>query len=229
MFVDACMLSGTHFLPTLPQLENPNPQRKNIKPHSAIEMMMGLGRSGISVCLHYQDEPRFQRMNYLDKYRRTRLAVKHHPVLTIQGKIEPLDASHVPNDVHEFIGQRLPDEIYYYLSKGLIGPRVLNWRTSNEIIELPPLDGGDSDDYRRLVSQKLTPLRTSAICLLSYSLHRFYQHRDMALKCWFDSRHETRHTDVISMKDLTDPLPIVEKWNVKAEVFNSEITKHQVH
>jgi len=29
------------------------------------------------------------------------------------------------------------------------------------------------------------------------------------------------------MKELTDPRPIVEKWNVKADVSNGEITKHQ--
>lgn len=227
MFVDACMLSGTCFLPTLPQLDSGAPRAKQIKPHSAIEMMMNLGRSGIAVCLHYQDEPRFQRLNYLDKYRKTRLAVKHHPVLTKEGKVEPLDSIHVPNDVHEFIGQRLPDEIYYYLSKGLIGPRVLNWRTSGEIIELTPLDGGDSEDYRKLVSVKLTPLRTSAISLLSYSLHRFYQHKDMALRCWFLDGQNNHYTDNISMKDLEDPRPLVEKWNVKADAFKEEISKHQ--
>jgi hypothetical protein len=227
MFVDACMLSGTHLLPTLPQLNHANARVKQPKPHGAIEMMMNSGRSGIAVCLQFQDEPNFQAINYLDKYRKTRLAVKHHPVLTGQGKVEPLDPTGIPNDVHAFIGQRLPDEIYYYLSKGLIGPRVLNWRTSGEIVELKPLDGGDSEEYRKLVSVKLTPMRTTAISLLSYSLHRFYQHKDMTLKCYFEAEQGGRHTNDISMRDLTDPKPLVEKWNVKAEIFKDELAKYQ--
>lgn len=227
MFVDACILAGTYFLPTLPHLEG-TPRSKVIKPLGAIETIMGTGRSGFTVCQQYQDDPKFRALNYMDKYKKARLAVKHHPVLTSQGKVEPLDQGHAPNDVHEFIAQRLPDEIYYYLSKGIVGPRVLNWRTSGEIIEIQPLDGGESEEYKKLVSSKLTPLRTSAIALLSYPLHRFYQHKDMTLKCWFNDGQGKPYTSSISMRDLNDPRPLVEKWNVKEDGFKDAFSKAQV-
>ena len=134
VFVDACVLAGTHFLPTLPSLESPN-RNKQPKPVSAIDMIMSQGRTGYSVVMNSKDDPRFEQTDYFDKYRKARLAVKHHPVLTSEGRIEPLLQTQLPNDSHEFIGQRLPDEVFYYMSKGLINSRVLNCRASSEITE----------------------------------------------------------------------------------------------
>ena len=229
MFVDACMLAGNEFLPTLPQLES-SPRKGASKPLAAIEMIMNMGRSGHSVCMNHQDDRRNRDANYLDKYRRARLAVKHHPIMTVAGKVEPLDAGSVPNDVHEFIGARLPDELYFYLSRGVIGPRPLNWRTSGEIVEVQPLDGGSSEEYKKLVSSKLNPLRVSVIALLSQPIHRFYQHKDLTLKCWFPESPTSskNYTSVISMKDLPDVKAAVSKWNVKDDAIKEAISKHPV-
>lgn len=223
MFVDACMLAGSHFLPTLPTLDSPN--RKQLKPFGAIDLMMSTGRTGIAVVLHNQDDPRNQRTQYADKYRRARLAVKHHPILTAEGKVEPMVEGQLPNDAHEFIGQRLPDEIYHYLSKGLINTRILNWRATSQIIEAPPMDGGDSSEYRTLVSSKLTSLRTTAINLLSSSLHNWYQHKDLTLKCWFEDSPGKPYTSNISMKGLPEYRKIVDSWNVKEAMFKDVVAQ----
>ena len=182
--VDTLLLSGSHFLQTLPNLESPQ-RAKTPKPIAAIEMIMNGGRNGMTVVLNNQDDPRFQQIQYVDKYRRARLAVKHHPILTVEGKLAPMVENELPNDAHEFIGQRLPNEIYHYLSRGLINSRILQWRASSEIIECQPVDGGEIPDYHDLVSTKLTPLRTAAINLLSSPLHNWYQHHDLNLRCWF--------------------------------------------
>ena len=216
MFIDACMLSGTSFFPTCPMLDGSH-NRKQPKIRGAMDLMMGLGRTGISVCLHYQDEPQLRNMSYLDKYRRNRLAVKHHIILTKEGNVEPLNAELAPSDVHEFIGQRLPDELYFYLSRGLIGPKVLNWRTSGEIVELPSLDGGEWEDYRVLIRDLLTPLRVSTLSLLSRSLHHYYQHKDVSLRCWFDRSSRKP----ISTRDAADVKPIIGSWVVKWDVIQS--------
>lgn len=216
MFVDACMLSGTSFFPTFPTLDGGH-HRKQPKIRGAMDLMMGLGRSGISVCLHYQDDPQLRSTSYLDKYRRNRLAIKHHIILTKDGKVEPLNAELAPGDIHEFIGQRLPDELYFYLSKGLIGPKVLNWRTSGEIIEQPSLDGGEWEDYRVLIRDLLTPLRISTISLLSRSLHHYYQHKDVSLRCYFDRASRKP----VSTTDAADERPIIRGWAVKWDIIQS--------
>lgn len=221
MFVDACLLAGSLFLPTLPTIENN--RNKHSRPHSAIEMIMSQGRSGFSVVQNAQDDPRIKNTGYLDHYRRARLAVKHHPVLLKEGKVEPLVSGQLPNDPHEIIGQRLPDEVLLYMSKGLINSRILTWRVTSEIVEAPPVDGGESEEYRNLVSTKLTPLRTTAINLLSSSLHNWYQHKDIQLTCWFKSEKNT-----ISMKNLPEWRKIVETWNVKEAAFKEVVSKTQV-
>lgn len=227
MFVDACLLAGSHFLPTLPNLDSP--QRSNkLKPIGAIEMIMNNGRTGMTLVLNNQDDPRLQNTQYVDRYRRARLAVKHHPVLTMEGKIEPSVQSELPNDTHEVIGQRLPDEIYHYLSKGLINARILNWRATSEIIEVPPVDGGDSVEYQNLVSSKLTPLRTTAINLLSTALHNWYQHKDITLRCWFSDGSGKPYTNVISIRGLPESRRSVEMWNVKEATFKDAISRDQV-
>jgi hypothetical protein len=223
VFVDASILAGTSLLPTLPALDNPG-ARKQAKIKAAVDMIMSMGKTGHSVALNYKDDPQCRAIDYLDRFRRVRLAIRHHVVLTSGGKVEPFDVQHAPGDMHEFIGQRLPEELYFYLSKGVIGPRVLNWRTFGEILEHPPLDNGDSEEYRALVRDQLNDIRTSAISLLSFSLHRVYIHKDVNIRCWFDKENPT----TISIREVENPKPIVEAWNVPEKVFGPELNKFQV-
>ena len=228
--MDACVLAGSHFLPTLPTLESPN--RKQPKPASAIELIMSNGKSSIAAIMRNPDDPRFQGKDaaekYADKYRRARLAVKHHPVLTVEGKVQPTTESQMPNDGHEFLGQRLPDELFHYVSRGLINARIVNWRATSEIIEDPPVDGGESTEYRNLVSSKLTPLRATAINVLSSSLHNWYQHKDLTLKCWFEDSTGKPHVSTISMEGLPGYRKFVDTWNVKEATFKDVISQYQV-
>lgn len=212
-FIDACMLSGCDILPTLPPLATA--QRRGPRVRQALDMMRTNGQTGLSVCLHYQDEPKVRQIDYVDRYRRSRLALKHQIVLTQQGKVEPMELENAPGDLHELIGQRLPDELYYYLSVGAIGPRVLNQLTSNHVYELCPADGGDSEAYRSLVSDKLNPMRQTTLSLLAHYLFRSYLHRNIQLSCWYAPDRQIE----ISLSDATAPKPIVEKWLVRDDVI----------
>lgn len=217
-FVDACILSGTSFLTPLPMLES-SPRRNKTKIKAAVEMMMSLGRTGMSVCQHYQDDPKLRQLNYVDKFMRVKMAVQHHIVLSLDGKVHMFDNDNAPGDVHEFMSQRLPDEIYFYLSRGAIGPRVLSMRTSAEVVEYAPLDGGESQEYRDLVRNDLVPLRATTISLLSSSLHRFYQHKDVSLRVWFDRTN----ANTISLREAADFRPIISNWNVKASLIQEKV------
>lgn len=230
MFADACLLAGTPILPTFPLLETRGknmPSASLPKPLAAMEMVLS-HRSAQSVVLHFQDDPRLRNVNYKEKFAAAQTAIKQHFVLKVEGKVDSLDPANRPNDMVDIIGPRLPDELYWYLNKGFIGSRVLNWRVSNEIIEVQPLDGGDSEEYRKLVSEKLTPLRVSAIALLSQALHRFWQHKDLTLKCWFTDARSQHYTITISMRDVPDVRSAVSKWNVKETAFKEAISKAPV-
>ncbi|KAB2573175.1 DNA repair protein [Lasiodiplodia theobromae] len=215
-FVDACLLAGSELLPPLPMLET---RRNKPKIRSAVEMMMSLGRTGMSVCQNYQDDPKLRSMNYTDRFMRAKMSIQHHIVLTLDGKVEVLNNEHAPSDIHEFMSQRLPDEVYFYLSRGAIGSRVLTVRTSAEIIEIAPLDGGESQEYRELVRDQLIPLRNTTISLLSSSLHRFYQHKNVNLYTWFDRTN----AKPITLRDTSDFRPILSNWNVKAALIQEKV------
>jgi hypothetical protein len=213
MFLDACLLAGSSILQTIPHLEAGSTHKAKIR--AAVALLNAHGRKGNNVCLAFQEDAQSRAVNYTDKYRRSLLSVKHHVVLTMEGRVQPIKVEEAPGDIHEFIGQRLPDEIYYYLSRGVIGARVLNWRASAEIIEKTPLDGGETEEYRRLVRDVLTPIRATTLSVLSHSLHRFYQHKDVTLRCWFNRDHST----IIHLRNEPDPKPTLNSWNTHLENF----------
>lgn len=226
IFVDTCILAGTPFLPTLPNLTSPN-RSELLKPHGAIKMIMSNGKTGYSVVVNNHDDPRFKQINYVDRYRKARLAVKNHPVYTEDGKIEPLNLSQLPNDAVQYLGQRLPDEVFHYMSKGLISPRILQWRTTCEIYEAPPMDGGESLEYKNLVSSKLIPLRTSAINLLSSILHNWYRHKDLVQRCWFMDSNAKPQETTIRVERQSETPTLVDTWNVKEATFRDVVAQHQ--
>lgn len=225
MFVDACLLAGSSMLPTLPQLDNdstPPPRAPKIK--AAAELLKRLGPTGNSLCLHYQDDPLMQSLDYIDRYRKASLSIKHHVVLRLSGTVETLNSDTAPGDVHAFMGQRLPDELYAYLSCGTIGPQVLNWRASGEIVERPPIDGGEADAYQKLVRNSLIPLRATTLSLFSQTLHRFYQHNDITLRCWFDNGE----TKKMNINDVADPKAAISAWNVRLAQISDKANKLEV-
>lgn len=228
IFVDACILAGTPFLPTLPNLSSPN-RTELLKPHSAIKMIMSSGRTGYSVVVNNQDDPRFKEIGYIARYQKARLAVKNHPVYTEDGKIEPQNSHELPNDAVQYLGQRLPDELFHYMSKGLIAPRILQWRTTCEVFEVPPMDGGESLEYKNLVSSKLIPLRTTAFNLLSSTLHNWYRHKDLEQRCWFlDASGKQVSTTIRVERSSESQTPaIVESWNVKEATFKEAVSQYK--
>jgi hypothetical protein len=192
---------------------------------------MSNGQSGYSVVVSNNDVPPSGK-EYVTRYQKARLAVKNHPVYTEEGKIEPQNPASMPNDAVEYLGSRLPDEILHYMSKGLISPRILQWRTTGEIFEVPPMDGGDSPEYRNLVSSKLIPLRTSVMNLLSSSLHNWYRHNDLEQTNWFaipdSSRKLTSTTIHVERPSEAQAPSIVDTWNVKESIFKDAVGKHKV-
>jgi hypothetical protein len=81
-------------------------------------------KTGFNVVQAYADDPSVSKTHYIDTFCRTRCAVKYHLVYTDDGEVRPLHHERAPSDLHEIIGYRLPDEVYFYLLTGMIGPQV---------------------------------------------------------------------------------------------------------
>ena len=189
-FTDACLLAGSNLLPVFPPLENTAVYAPGNAFQNAVNLVNTCGRSAIGAVNHYQEDPRVKELDYVDKFRKTLTGIRHHIVITRDGKVETLDAEHAPSDVHDCIGQRLPEELNMYLLRGMLRPRVLNWLTSGTILIPAPFDGGNSKEYQNLVKTKLDPQRRQALCLVVDSMNRYYQHTEIVTRVWFDQNYQ---------------------------------------
>lgn len=225
VFVDACLLAGSKFLNPFPPMENPALFSKGYSMRDVINLIMTCGQSVTQVCTQYSNDPAVKEVDYLDRYKRALTVIKHHIVITKDGEIEALDKERAPLDLHDCIGQRLPEELNMYLSRGMIQTRVLNWLTSGTIYITAPFDGGDSIEYQNLMKNQLEPMRRQVLSLLADSVHRYYQRKEITTKLWFDPSYEAK----INIKDLLPSRKdLLSKWNVKGDVIVEQRRKLEV-
>jgi hypothetical protein len=214
VFRDVQLLLGGPYLPTFPLLEKSG----GPKVRDALVMLNTAGRSVIQLCNHYRDDPQVQALDYEDKYKRAVLSLKHHVVLDKEGKAILMGSEYDAGDAHEFIGLRLPEELYFYISRAMLGPRVPNWLASGEIDLTLPIGCEDTEAYRHLLGNQLSSLRTQTICLLSNSMNRFYQSRKIKTKTWYTKES----SDSINVKEE----PSVKDKLVGWRVPESYLTEH---
>jgi hypothetical protein len=224
-FLDFALLLGSKFLATFPPFEGSSFPAKRVNVRDALTLYNSAGRNVLTLCTQFEEDRRVQDLQYLDRYKRAYMTVKHHVYMAIDGKVGPLDPDHASSDMHELIGQRLPEELYFYLSKGLIGANVPNYLTSGEVVIPLPLGVEDSDVYRRLASDLLMPVRTQAICLLSNSLHRFYQTKVITVQNWFG---ETSDSQSINLKALPSVKETIQSWRIPESQLPDSVKKLQV-
>ena len=208
------MLSGSSLLPEFPPLSDPPQSRKQLTIRNVIDLIVSNGGSVARLCSQYPSDSSLK-SGYLDQYKQAITRVRHHVVITAEGDVEIRDKEHAPDDAHDCIGLRLPEELYMYLSRGMIRPRVLNWLTSGTISITQPLAGGDSKAYQELVKTQLDPWRRQALKLLTEPIHRYYQSRDIKTVFWFDRNH----VEKFNMKDVASDREALNKWNVKNDLI----------
>ncbi|KFL62242.1 uncharacterized protein TERG_06308 [Trichophyton rubrum CBS 118892] len=153
-FADLCLLLGSPFLPTFPPFETPGyggGKRVNIR--DAVGMFNSAGRNALALCAQFEEDQRVHDLDYMDRFKRAFMTVKHHVIMDVDGKVGPLDPENASSDLHELIGQRLPEELYFYISKGILGSRIPNWLTSGELLLTLPLGTEDTPVYRRLLTE----------------------------------------------------------------------------
>ncbi|OQE10366.1 hypothetical protein PENVUL_c004G00644 [Penicillium vulpinum] len=222
-FLDFCLLLGSPFLRSLPLFENPAYPGKSPTIRDALPMFNAAGRSALTLCAQFEEDRRMQELQYADLYKRAYMIVKHHVYIDVDGKVGPMDPENTSSDMHELIGQRLPEELYFYLSKGIIGADVPNFLTTGEVRISLPLGTEDTEIYRQLVGEILTPVRTQSICLLANSLHRFYQTKVIRIRPWFDENSDR----TINLKGIPSVKDTIHPWKIHGEHFSESIKKLQ--
>lgn len=207
-FVDLMLLSGSSIIPPMPEIENDLP---STRVQTARTILTRANYDGHIACQAAKDSA------YLEAFEKARSFIRHQINLTTDGTTEISDAANAPNDVHEFAAQRLPPEVLYYMSRGLVGPRVLNWRVTQHILELPPLDGGNTPAYKELIQEKLRPIRAQTLVLFTHLFVRYYVNKEVDLICWFNEKEKRP----LGVKELTGPEigAAPDKWNVEEEAL----------
>ncbi|OQE27803.1 hypothetical protein PENSTE_c004G02699 [Penicillium steckii] len=222
-FLDFCLLLGSPFLRACPLFENPAFPGKTPSIRDALPMFNATGRSALTLCAQYEEDRRMQELQYTDRYKRAYMIVKHHVYMDVEGRVGPMEPETTSSDLHELIGQRLPEELYFYLSKGVLGPDVPNYLTSGEVRISLPLGTEDSEIYRQLVGDTLTPIRSQSISLLANSLHRFYQTKVIQIRPWFDEKSERN----INLKSIPSLKETIQPWKIPETQLPESVKKLQ--
>lgn len=116
----------------------------------------------------------------------------------------------IPNDVHEIISQRLPPELYFYQSMGLLPLSLLGSIVKGELEIRPPIEGStgskSNESYKNLITLKFyEELLDSQFNLLTQFLARYYQVKKIRVKYWFKN-------DILELNNRFTP-PISKKLN----------------
>ncbi len=221
---DAQLLLGTSFTPTFPALEA-MATTKSTGIADAITILKGFGNSVVQLCNYHRENPQVQSLKYADRYKKAIMTIRHHVIMDKKGVVAPLNFEYAPGDVHEFVGQRLPEELFFYLSKGILGPEIPNWLTSGEIVLSLPGGVLDSEPYRRLVIELLNPFRSEALKILAESLNYYYQSRVIKVSPWVsqDTSNltiEIRYAPAMKQRLL--------QWKVRGAQIESVVGKGEV-
>lgn len=222
-FFEFCLLLGSSFLRIFPPFDNPAfPGKVNIR--DALAMFNGSGRNALSLCAQFDEDRRVQDLQYAERYKRAFMTVKHHAFIDIEGKVCLMDQENTPSDMHELIGQHLPEELHFYISKGILGSDIPNFLTSGDLQVPLPLGVEDTEVYRQLAGESLIPIKTQAIRLLSNSLHRFYQTKVINVRTWYDEKADRP----INLKGLPSVRETIQSWKLSGNQLPAEIKKLQV-
>lgn len=241
-FLDVGLLSGCEYLSSFPGLYDQNTK-------SLVDMIKHY-KSGHATVNSFQEHPAVKQLNYLESFFRARSMIKFALILTSDGSVSPLplallaqpslhnhpvphiSQADIPQDLHDIFTNRLPDEVYFYLSRGLIGPQVLVWLTTGQILEPPPLDSGEATEYRRFIKEVITENnngpRAKALALVSSVLHSSWGRKPVTASFWFDSPSTSPKPVVHNSSSTLQQTERVSGWTVSSAVVDDELRRQNV-
>jgi hypothetical protein len=182
-FLDMGILAGCSLCRTFP------PAAGDFTLRAIIDIIRNY-KSGLAAVQQWRNDNGIKLVpNYPDLFMRARLAIRFSFILTTDGACMPYalaipnsqvtSIADVPADIDEIFSPRLPDELYFYMCKGVISPQIIGWLTTGMIVESQPLS--DSNDYQRFTKELLTEAPTSSrvltLALLADALHPQWKQR----------------------------------------------------
>lgn len=221
LFIDALLMAGTTFLPTFPPLKEPQiTARQPPSVQDAVNMLRTSEKSVANACNSFNDIlSKSKDSNWLQKYRKARMSIDHFIYVDESGEIKVHNFDTLTQDNWEYLGYQLPAELFHYLNTGLVGARMLSWISHGQIVIGPTLDGVRSDEYKRLVTRQLMPLREAALCLLLPRLHRGIQYKPIIVKVWYDDKYSHK----IEYRPQDNPaLTRAHTWNLDGTVVKKQ-------
>ncbi|KAB5594780.1 hypothetical protein CTheo_1759 [Ceratobasidium theobromae] len=231
-FLDLGLLCGSEYSPTLP----PHANESSIKPF--VDFLRYYKSGFVCITSAFLDNPLMKQTNYAETFARARCMVKFALILSSEGSVVPLPialaggsagstttAADIPQDLHEIFTNRLPDEVFYYLSRGLFTPQALVWLTSGQVIENPPLDNGETNEYRRFVKDVITEggtgPRATALGLITSVLNQTWQKTRISTNFWYDNSPK----GFINSNGTTTLVERVVNWNVPSAIVEDELRR----
>ncbi|KAI8633053.1 temperature dependent protein affecting M2 dsRNA replication-domain-containing protein [Xylariaceae sp. FL1651] len=207
MFIDAFLMTGTTFLPGFPPLKEPSiTPRQPSSVQDAVNLLRTSEKSVTTACNSFNDILSKRDANWLKKYRKARMSVDHFIYIDETGEIKVHNHDTLTHDNWEYLGYRLPEELFHYLDRGLIGARLPSWISRGQVVVFPTLDGVKSEEYRRLVTDQLMDLRQLAIYLVLPRMNRGIQFKPINVRVWYDDNYshkiEYRPQDPQALKAL---------------------------
>ena len=230
LFANALFLAGSPHLETFPPLKDSLQFPQSFTFRTVVDLLQSFAGNVFNLCSNYPQDARMVQINWVDRYMRAVQAVRHMIVLMRHDLVKPRSfetlerSARPPSDLHELIGLALPEELQYYMYRGLIGPRVLGWLISGRIKIAAPHAGGESKVYRKLVGEQLQPLRRQALSLLAYSINRYYQQREITTSFWFDLENDVK----FNIKDFSLPRKELLSWRVSHETYRDRANELKV-
>lgn len=178
-FMDACILAGGIYdCPVFPTLAGSlSPMGPIFIYERAIDLLRTYGH-GITVIRELTPD----QTDYMERFARAKGILTYMPVITDKNGVETLSKKTVPNNIAMLITPRLANEIYFYISRHLVGTNMYDLLISDHLRIHAPLDGGESVEYKNLLNE-MTPLRTTCLSLLAGHSNRFLHHKHLVFPC----------------------------------------------
>lgn len=173
-FLDACIIAGgVYDCPILPSLAG---SLHSMGPVFTFERAIDLLRTygtGIAVIRELAPDDKV----YLEQFARTKTMIQCCPVSNGKSHVITPTKNNI-NDLATVITPRLAAELYFYISRRLVGTKIWDFLMSDHLKIQAPLCGGESQEYKNLLMEMI-PLRTMSLGLMSSHSNRFFHHKHL--------------------------------------------------